>query len=94
MTEIERVKVEGGVDIFQTVKAARAHRPHMVCTSVSNSLRPIIMHMCICESRKLLLDTLATIKCSGHAQECGERTPSVITKGATVFLSCYDSDIP
>ena len=36
MTEIERVKVEGGVDIFQTVKAARAQRPHMVYTSVSS----------------------------------------------------------
>ena len=35
MSEIERVKVEGGVDIFQTVKAARAQRPHMVYTSVS-----------------------------------------------------------
>ena len=38
MTEIERVKVEGGVDIFQTVKAARAQRPHMVYTSVSKTL--------------------------------------------------------
>ena len=35
MTEIERIKVEGGVDIFQTVKAARTQRPHMVNTSVS-----------------------------------------------------------
>ena len=35
MSEIERVKVEGGVDIFQTVKAARTQRPHMVNTSVS-----------------------------------------------------------
>ena len=35
MSEIERVKVEGGVDIFQTVKTARAQRPHMVYTSVS-----------------------------------------------------------
>ena len=35
MTEIERVKVEGGVDIFQTVKAARAQRPHMVNNCVS-----------------------------------------------------------
>ena len=34
MTEIERVKVEGGVDIFQTVKAARAQGPHMASTSV------------------------------------------------------------
>ena len=34
MSEIERVKVEGAVDIFQTVKAARAQRPHMVYTSV------------------------------------------------------------
>ena len=39
MTEIERVKVEGGVDMFQTVKAARAQRPHMVYTSVSDGLR-------------------------------------------------------
>ena len=38
MSEIERVKVEGGVDIFQTVKAARAQRPHMVYTSVSGLL--------------------------------------------------------
>ena len=30
MTEIERVKAEGAVDIFQTVKAARGQRPHMV----------------------------------------------------------------
>ena len=37
MSEIERVKVEGGVDIFQTVKAARAQRPHMVYTTVSHA---------------------------------------------------------
>ena len=42
MSEIERVKVEGAVDIFQTVKAARAQRPHMVYTSVSDGLR---LHM-------------------------------------------------
>ena len=35
VSEIERVKFEGGVDIFQTVKAARTQRPHMVNTSVS-----------------------------------------------------------
>ena len=35
MSEIERIKVEGAVDIFQTVKAARTQRPHMVFTSVS-----------------------------------------------------------
>ena len=35
MSEIERVKDEGAVDIFQSVKAARAQRPHMVYTSVS-----------------------------------------------------------
>ncbi len=39
MCEIERVKVEGGVDIFHTVKAARAQRPHMVNTSVSDGPR-------------------------------------------------------
>ena len=35
MSEIERVKDEGAVDIFQSVKAARTQRPHMVNTSVS-----------------------------------------------------------
>ena len=44
MTEIERVKVEGGVDIFQTVKAARAQRPHMVYDSVSYCLQVATIH--------------------------------------------------
>ena len=35
MAEVERVKVQGEVDIFQTVKAARSERPHMVSTLVS-----------------------------------------------------------
>ena len=56
MSEIERVKVEGGVDIFQTVKAARAQRPHMVYTSVSDGSRLCViqplylaqgMHVCM-----------------------------------------------
>jgi len=45
MSEIERVKVEGAVDIFQTVKAARAQRPHMVYTTVS-SRSTVCMHSC------------------------------------------------
>ena len=36
MAEVERVKVQGEVDIFQTVKAARSERPHMVSTPVRN----------------------------------------------------------
>ena len=35
MSEIERVKVEGEIDIFQTVKAIRVQRPNMVSTVVS-----------------------------------------------------------
>ena len=35
MSEIERIKVEREVDIFQTVKAIRAQRPNMVSTVVS-----------------------------------------------------------
>ena len=35
MAEVERVKVQGVVDIFQTVKATRSERPHMVSTPVS-----------------------------------------------------------
>ena len=34
MCEMERVKVEGEVDIFQTVKAMRQKRAHMVYTKV------------------------------------------------------------
>ena len=35
MSEVERVKAEGEIDLFQTVKAARSKRPHMVSTPVS-----------------------------------------------------------
>ena len=34
MCEVERVKVEGEVDIFQTIKAMRKQRPHMVYNKV------------------------------------------------------------
>ena len=34
MCEVERVKVEGEVDIFQTIKAMRKKRPHMVYNKV------------------------------------------------------------
>ena len=37
MCEVERVKVEGEVDIFQTIKAMRKKRPHMVCNKVEPS---------------------------------------------------------
>ena len=35
MSEVERVKVEGQVDVFQTIKGMRIQRPHMVETAVS-----------------------------------------------------------
>ena len=35
MSEVERVKVEGQVDVFQTIKGMRIQRPHMVDTPVS-----------------------------------------------------------
>ena len=60
MSEIERVKVEGGVDIFQTVKTARAQRPHMVASHVSGET-----NMC-----KLQYD----IKSNGSAQFLNEHT--------------------
>ena len=34
MCEVDRVKVEGELDIFQTIKAMRKKRPHMVYTKV------------------------------------------------------------
>ena len=37
MCEVERVKVEGEVDIFQTIKAMRKKRPHMVYNKVGPS---------------------------------------------------------
>ena len=41
MCEVERVKVEGDVDIFQTIKAMRKKRPHMVYNKVGPS------HTCV-----------------------------------------------
>ena len=38
VAEVERVKVQGEVDIFQTVKAARSERPHMASTPVSRGV--------------------------------------------------------
>ena len=37
MCEVERVKVEGEVDFFQTIKAMRKKRPHMVYNKVGPS---------------------------------------------------------
>ena len=34
MCEVERVKVEGEVDVFQTIKTMRKKRPHMVYNKV------------------------------------------------------------
>lgn len=40
-TVLERVKAEGILDVFQTVKSLRLQRPHMVQTLVSG---PLIVH--------------------------------------------------
>ena len=40
MCEVERVKVEGEVDFFQTIKAMRKKRPHMVYNKVCNHRNP------------------------------------------------------
>ena len=40
MCEVERVKVEGEVDFFQTIKAMRKKRPHMVYNKVWNHRNP------------------------------------------------------
>ena len=51
MSEVERVKVEGQVDVFQTIKGMRIQRPHMVETAVSLHCIGWIcayVHMCIC----------------------------------------------
>ena len=41
MSEVERVKVEGQVDVFQTIKGMRIQRPHMVDT-------PVRIYVCEC----------------------------------------------
>ena len=41
MCEVERLKVEGEVDFFQTIKAMRKQRPHMVY----NKVRPSHIYM-------------------------------------------------
>ena len=38
MSEVERVKVEGQVDVFQAIKGMRIQRPHMVDTLVCRAL--------------------------------------------------------
>ena len=43
MSEVERVKVEGQVDVFQTIKGMRIQRPHMVDTPVS-----VCVCVCVC----------------------------------------------
>ena len=43
MSEIERIKFDGEIDIFQTIKAIRVQRPNMVSTGVSACVRLQIM---------------------------------------------------
>ena len=45
MSEIERVKVEGEIDLFQTVKAIRVQRPNMVSTVVSYKVSYILIYI-------------------------------------------------
>ena len=45
MSEVERVKVEGQVDVFQTIKGMRIQRPHMVDTPVSVC---VCVRVCVC----------------------------------------------
>ena len=42
MSEIDRVKVEGEMDIFHTIKAARTARPYMVSTVVGLYMRSLL----------------------------------------------------
>ena len=49
-TAIERVKSEGLIDVFHTVKHLRTQRPHMVQTPVSSTYLTVIHHsLCISE---------------------------------------------
>lgn len=41
---LERVKAEGLLDVFQTVKSLRMQRPHMVQTVVSANLHTLHIH--------------------------------------------------
>ena len=48
MSEVERVKTEGEIDLFQTVKAARSKRPHMISTPVSYGVCDVCVCVCVC----------------------------------------------
>ena len=48
MSEVERVKTEGEIDLFQTVKAARSKRPHMISTPVSYGVCDVYACVCVC----------------------------------------------
>ena len=41
---LERLKTEGVVDVFHTVRALRLQRPSMVQTVVSINSKPLILH--------------------------------------------------
>ena len=37
-SEVEHIRLEGSLDVFQSVKLARCQRPHLVSTEVSSSV--------------------------------------------------------
>lgn len=45
-TVLERVKAEGILDVFQTVKSLRLQRPHMVQTLVSSHIQRLSQGHC------------------------------------------------
>lgn len=47
-TVLERVKAEGILDVFQTVKSLRLQRPHMVQTLVRHLLKPFFFFIVKC----------------------------------------------
>ena len=55
-TTIERIKIEGVVDVFQVVKALRVHKPGAVCTLVSIITTHLFHFVLLCSgSTKLFL---------------------------------------
>ena len=52
-TAIERVKAEGIVDVFHTIKHMRTQRPHMVQTVVSTYI--LVHHFSLCGNDKSVI---------------------------------------
>ena len=59
---LERLKTEGVVDVFHTVRALRLQRPSMVQTVVSINNKPLIVHTSLAHVLILISKVMSCIR--------------------------------